>query len=204
MAGRLCQAMLRLDGDASRLAVLKAVIARLGPDAYPALIKLLTIVSESSEQAAKTSLARTLGYAAQRGDLPEGQLNAWGLSRYISTDIGGDGGAVDASSFRRSLWAGSASRGLGPIEYLTVWHSQKTQRPYLTDAVYADHLTKLIALINADDHAATRYPRAILLDLETRTEGAFTRQTHSRLETIALNWLNARAPADIAAAALAV
>lgn len=198
IAQRLSESMIQVDDEAHRLCVLKALVRRLGVDAYPALIKLLIIVSESTDTQVRARLAQTLGYAAQCGDLPKGELNAWGLSRYVANEIAAQ--PVDAGSLMRHYWAGSATRGLGPIEYLTVWHSQKTQRPYLSDNVYLDSLGKIIALINADSQAAKRYADAILLDLETRPEGAFTRQTRLRLSSLATTWLGGAAPLDIAQA----
>jgi hypothetical protein len=204
MANRLCGAMRLINDDDTRLSVLKAMVNRLGTDAYPALIKLLTIVAESSDADAKRRLAQTLGFAAQRSDLPKGELNAWGLTQYIGSGLTSESTPVNAGSFLRSYLAGSATRGLGPIEYLIVWYSQKTQRPYLGEAVFMDSLVKLIKLINVDPQAARIYANAILMDLDSRTEGAFTRLTQLRLTDTARAWLGGSVPEDIARAALQV
>jgi hypothetical protein len=192
--------MMHLDDNAYRLNVLKALVLQLGIDAYPALIKILVIVSESSEVAVKIRIAQTFGYAAQCGDLPKGEMNAWGVGRSIAEKTPVE--PVTAGNFMRNYWTGTATRGLGPVEYLTVWYSQKTQRPYLTEAVYVDALTKVISLISSDAWAATCYSHAILLDLDTRMEGAFTRQTRLRLTNLANAWQKGAAPHEIAWSAL--
>jgi hypothetical protein len=203
MAGRLCQCLRQINDNLLRLQVLNALVKKLGVDAYPALIKLLLIVSESSDQQTRARLAETLGFAARRSDLPKGALNAWGLGSYMGTAMEAGLPPVDAASLMRRYQAGSATRGLGPIEYLTVWHCQKTQRPYLSDHLYQSSLIKIIDLMDADSMAARHYAEAILQDLETQVEGAFTRQTRLRLRSLANAWLEGGKPEAVARAAMA-
>jgi hypothetical protein len=89
---------------------------------------------------------------------------------------------------------------LDPVEYLTVWFSQRTHRPYLGEFTYRDCLTKLLDLFNVSTLARIWYPRKIEADL-AGIEGAFTRQTRRRLSLIAEGWKQGQPAAVISAAA---
>jgi hypothetical protein len=91
-------------------------------------------------------------------------------------------------------------RQLDPLEYLTVWFSQRTHRPYLGELSYRECVTKLLGLFNTSAVARLWYPLKIEADL-AGIEGAFTRQTRRRLAVIAAGWKQGEPAAVIAAAA---
>jgi hypothetical protein len=90
-------------------------------------------------------------------------------------------------------------RQLDPLEYLTVWFSQRTHRPYLTETTYRDCLVRLITLFNTSGAARHWYPLKIEADL-AGIEGAFTRQTLRRLSILAQTWKADQPVAAIATA----
>ncbi|WP_020410915.1 hypothetical protein [Hahella ganghwensis] len=187
MAGRLQQAMSSIVDLDVRLAVLNQLSEQLGNHGYPGFIKLLMIISRSTDFPAKKALAETLAAAVQRADMPSGVLNAWGSSQIVNhSNISSP---ISASRLLRSYWGEAPQRGLGPIEYLTVWFGQKTQRPYLSDQAYVKALTGLISLVNCSDYARQLYAGKILSDVESMTEGAYTRQTKLRLSRLGESWL---------------
>src|SRR5262249_10847540 len=91
-------------------------------------------------------------------------------------------------------------RQLDPLAYLTVWFSQRTHRPYLSEESYRLCLQLLISLFNSSDAARRWYPLKIEADL-TGIEGAFTRQTRQRLAVLAAAWKHEQPVHAIAAAA---
>ena len=91
-------------------------------------------------------------------------------------------------------------RQLDPVEYLTVWFSQRTHRPYLGELTYRESLTRLLGLFDTSTVARLWYPLKIEADL-AGIEGAFTRQTRKRLAVIAAGWKQGQPAGLIAAAA---
>jgi hypothetical protein len=154
-----------------RLALAKRLVRQLGDDAYPVFLKILLIVAESEDAEAKQLLADLLAAAAQRMDLPSGPLSAWGSS-------GGD--AALSPLNRRRL--------LGPIEYLTVWHCQQTQRPMLEEALYADAVRKLLALFDLNPQLRAMYAGKLGSDAGSELEGTYTRDTRDILNRLAQRW----------------
>src|SRR5699024_12277366 len=137
-------------------------------DAYPVFLKILLVVAESEDASAKQALADLLATAAQRMDLPSGQLSAWGGSGHGS--------------------AASRGRLLGPIEYLTTWYCQQTPRPMLEEPLYADALGKLLGLFNLNPRLRKLYAAKLAADASNELEGTYTQDTRDTLRRIAQHW----------------
>lgn len=196
-ATRLVLGLRGAGGDELRLTVLKRLVRRFGEHGYPGFIKLLLIVAESSDTQAKRQLADTVALGLRRGELPSGQLTSWG-----ATSLWNVGQPVRAGLVSSGAMRAAPRRSLGPIEYLTVWYCQRTQRPYLTEVRYREALTRLIELLNHSPEAQQLYPLKLESDIAAGLEGAFTRQTRERLTALAAEWKKGAAPEAIAAAVL--
>lgn len=175
-----------------RLALAKRILRQLGDEAYPVFLKLLMIVAESEDDAAKQLIADLLAAAAQRMDLPSGQLSAWGGSRAGTADE-----AAPASG------AMSRRRLLGPIEYLTVWYCQQTQRPMLEEALYADAIRKLVTLFDLNPQLRELYTSKLAAEAGNELEGTYTCETRQVLSRLAERWKKPGAtPDDVVQAAI--
>ncbi|HRP72567.1 MAG TPA: hypothetical protein PK743_08055 [Luteimonas sp.] len=196
-AGRLVAALAAHDDPEYRLAVLKRLSRRLGEDHYPMFLRLLGVVAESDDDEAKRLLADTVATALRRSDLPGGALSSWGATQLPDNVTGMSAGALSAGFF-----GASPRRLLGPVEYLVVWHLQRTQRTSLGSDAFAHHLALLIDLLNHDADARTLYPQKLAADAQNELEGAYTRATRERLAAIAAAWQAGRTPQEIAQAAI--
>ena len=180
-----------------RLTVLKRLVRRLGEDRYPVFLRLLGVVAESDDTRAQRLLADTIGTALRRMDLPGGALSSWGATRLPDSAA-----PVSASDFSGQFFGGTPRRMLGPVEYLTVWHLQRTQRTALSAETFHTSLSRMIALLNQSEDARTLYPQKLAVDAQNELEGAYTRATRERLAAIATAWKAGRSPDEIAQAAL--
>ncbi len=180
-----------------RLAVLKRVVKRLGEERYPLFLKLLGVVAESDDANAQRLLADTFGTALRRMDLPGGALSSWGATRLPENPLPLAAGALSGQFF-----GATPRRLLGPVEYLTVWHLQHTQRRALGAETFANTLALLITLFNRSEEARTLYPQKLAADAQNELEGAYTRSTRERLAMIGAAWKAGRSPGQIAQAAL--
>jgi hypothetical protein len=189
-AARLAGALRAGSGADYRLGLLKRVARRLGDDAYPVFLKLLSIIAESDDREAKAAIADALVTALNRMDLPSGQLTSWGASNLHGLQ---EGAAAD-----EGLSGTTPRRQLGPIEFLTAWYAQRTQLPQLSEAQYAQVLALLIELCNHSDELRRLYPAKLVADSRNELEGAYTRATRDALATIANAWSGNASPADIA------
>lgn len=192
-AARLAGALRAGHGTEYRLGLLKRIARRLGDDAYPVFLKLLSIIAESDDREAKTAIAEALVVALNRMDLPSGQLTSWGGSN-LRGGTSGEGAAPEAEA--RSGTA--PKRQLGPIEFLTAWYAQRTQLPQLDETQYAQVLALLIELCNHSAELRRLYAAKLVADSRNELEGAYTRVTRDALATIAQAWSGEAAPADIA------
>lgn len=183
VASRLAGALHAERSAEYRLALLKRLARRLGEEAYPVFLKLLSIIAESDDDVAKTAIAEALVVAVNRMDLPSGQLTSWGGS-----NLRGDGAAT----------ATSPRRQLGPIEFLTAWYAQRTQLPQLDEHHYAQTLSLLIELCNHSEELRRLYPAKLVADSRNELEGAYTRVTREALATIAREWSGNAPPSEIA------
>jgi hypothetical protein len=194
-AARLVQ-MLESSADAElSLAVLKQLTRRFGDHGFPGFLKLLLTVAESSNELARRKLADAVALGLRRGDAPSGVLTSWGATRFWS-----DRQPLHAGMLPGNLLSAPPRRQLDPIEYLTVWFSQRTHRPYLSESAYHECLLRLVELFNSSPAARALYPLKIEADL-AGIEGAFTRQTRQRLGILVETWKQGQPVAIIAAAA---
>ncbi len=132
-------------------------------------------------------------------DLPGGALSSWG-----ATSLPGSSGPLAASAFSGQFFGATPRRLLGPVEYLTVWHLQRTQRTALGADTFRTSLARMIALLNRSDDARALYPQKLAADAQNELEGAYTRATRERLAAIAAAWKAGQAPDAVAQAALDV
>ena len=194
-AGRLVQMLESATDPELCLAVLKQLARRFGDHGFPGFLKLLLTVAESSNELARRKLAEAVALGLRRGDAPSGVLTSWGATRFWS-----DQQPLHAGMLPGNLFSAPPRRQLDPIEYLTVWFSQRTHRPYLSEAAYHECLIRLLALFNSSPLAREWYPLKIEADL-AGIEGAFTRQTRQRLAILVETWKQGQPVAVIAAAA---
>lgn len=198
-ADRLVSALAAHSDPEYRLSVLKRVVRRLGEERYPLFIRLLGVVAESDDARAQRLLADTFGTALRRMDLPGGALSSWGATRLPDAS-----GPVAVSALSGHFFGATPRRLLGPVEYLTVWHLQRTQRTALGADTFRTALARLIALLNRSEDARTLYPQKLAADAQNEMEGAYTRATRERLRALAEAWRAGRSPEDVAQAALDV
>lgn len=196
-ADRLVSALSAHDDPEYRLAVLKRLVRRLGEDHYPLFLRIVGVVAESDDARAQRILAETFGTALRRMDLPGGALSSWGATR-----LPDQAQPVAASALSGQFFGATPRRLLGPVEYLTVWHLQRTQRAPLSAATFRTALSRLIALLNRSEDARQLYPQKLAADARNELEGAYTRATRDRLAAIAAAWRDGRGPDEVAAAAL--
>ncbi|MCD9098974.1 hypothetical protein LU699_09985 [Luteimonas fraxinea] len=196
-ADRMVSALAAHADPEYRLTVLKRLVRRLGEDRYPVFLRLLGVVAESDDTRAQRLLADTIGTALRRMDLPGGALSSWGATRLPDSAA-----PVSASDFSGQFFGGTPRRMLGPVEYLTVWHLQRTQRTTLSAETFHTSLSRMIALLNQSEDARTLYPQKLAVDAQNELEGAYTRATRERLAAIATAWKAGRSPDEIAQAAL--
>jgi len=197
-ASRLVSALAAHADPEYRLAVLKRLARRLGEDQYPLFLRILGVVAESDDTRAHRVLAETFGTALRRMDLPGGALSSWGATRLPES-----GQPVAASAFSGQFFGATPQRLLGPVEYLTVWHLQRTQRMVLGADAFRTALARLVSLLNHSEEARTLYPQKLAADAQSEMEGAYTRTTRDRLAAIAAAWAAGRPPEEVAEAALA-
>lgn len=197
-AGRLV-AVLGAHADPEyRLTVLKRLARRMGEEGYPLFLRVLGVIAESDDDEAKRLLAGTFGTALRRMDMPGGALSSWGAARLPE-----HAGPMSASAFSNQFqFFGHTPRLLGPIEYLTVWYLQRTQRVALGADAFRTALARLIALLNYSDDARALYPQKLAADAQNELEGAYTRATRHRLAAIAAAWQAGKSPDEVAQAAL--
>lgn len=178
---RLIGALQQEPSGDMRLALAKRLVRQLGDEAYPVFLKILLIVAESEDAAAKQLVTDLLAAAAQRMDLPSGQLSAWGGSIRVDGEENPPGAQTPLT--RRRL--------LGPIEYLTVWYCQQTQRPMLDESLYADALRKLVGLFGMNAQLRELYAGKLVADAGNELEGTFTRDSRDILSRLAQSWQQA-------------
>lgn len=193
-AARVVQFLMQTQDEELCLAGLKQLCRRFGDQGYSSFLKLLLIIAESHHAQGQRRLADIFALGLRRGDAPSGVLTSWGATRFWSAQE-----PLQAGMLPGNLGGVAPRRQLDPLAYLTVWHSQRTHRPYLTETTYRTCLARLIELFNSSPVAREWYPLKIEADL-AGIEGAFTRVTHQRLSTLAKAWKEGQPAAAIAAA----
>lgn len=183
--------------DEYRLTVLRRLVRSLGEERYPLFLRLLTVAAESDDDAARQLLADTFGAALRRMDMPGGALSSWGATR-----LPDPAAALGVGAFSGQFFGATPRRLLGPLEYLTVWHLQRTQRMVLGADSYRRTLALLVALFDRSEVARTLYPQKLAADAGNELEGAYTRVTRDSLAAIASAWQAGQSPDAVARAAL--
>lgn len=196
-ADRLISALAAHEDPEYRLTVLKRLVRRLGEERYPLFLRLIGVVAESDDQRAQTLLAETFGTALRRMDLPGGALSSWG-----ATQLPPSASALEFNGLSGQFFGATPRRQLGPVEYLTVWHLQRTQRTALSEDSFRRSLERLITLFNRSEDARLLYPQKLAADAQNELEGAYTRFTRERLAAIAARWAAGDSPAQVAQAAV--
>lgn len=196
-AARLVASLSAHDDAEYRLAVLKRLARRLGEDQYPLFLRVLTVIAESEDERAQRLVADTFGTALRRMDLPGGALSSWGATRLPES-----AGPLAASALSGHFFGATPRRLLGPVEYLVVWHLQRTQRVTLGGDTFQQALAKLIALFDRSDEARVLYPQKLAADAQNELEGAYTRTTREHLAALAAAWQAGLPPEAVARAAL--
>ncbi len=200
-AARLTQSLGSTYDESLRLALLKRLAKRFGELGYPGFLKLLLVIAESDDVQAQQQLADALALGLSRVDVPSGELTSWGGSSAWPALQSPELQSLDAHTLSHLADARAPRRQLGPIEYLTVWYCQRTQRPYLSEDAYREALAKLVALIDRNPQARELYPLRIESDIVNGREGSYTRQTRDRLLALAAAWRAGHDAEQIAQAA---
>src|SRR3546814_14570021 len=86
-------------------------------------------------------------------DVCSSDLSSWGAARLPDS-----AGPLDASAFSGRFFCAAPQRLLGHVEYLTVWHLQRTQRTTLGADTFPTALSWMIALLNSHADTPTLYP----------------------------------------------
>ncbi|WP_133000177.1 hypothetical protein [Luteimonas arsenica] len=196
-ADRLVSALAAHTDPEYRLAVLKRLARRLGEDQYPLFLRIVGVIAESDDEHAQRLLAETFGTALRRMDLPGGALSSWG-----ATGLPDHGAPVAASALSGHFFGATPRRMLGPVEYLVVWHLQRTQRTALSPDGFRTSLARMIAMLNRSEDARSLYPQKLAADAQNELEGAYTRATRDRLAAIAAAWAAGESPERVAEAAV--
>ena len=196
-ADRLVSALAAHADPEYRLAVLKRLVRRLGEERYPLYLRIVGVVAESDDARAQRLLAETFGVALRRMDLPGGALSSWG-----ATGLPDHGAPVAASALSGHFFGATPRRMLGPVEYLVVWHLQRTQRTALSAEGFRTSLARMITMLNRSEEARTLYPQKLAADAQNELEGAYTRATRDRLAAIASAWAAGQSPEQVAGAAI--
>ena len=196
-ADRLVSALAAHADPEYRLAVLKRLVRRLGEERYPLFLRIVGVVAESDDERAQRLLAETFGVALRRMDLPGGALSSWG-----ATGLPDPGAPMAASALSGHFFGATPRRMLGPVEYLVVWHLQRTQRTALSADGFRASLARMVAMLNRSDEARMLYPQKLAADAQHELEGAYTRATRDRLAAIAAAWAAGEPPERVAEAAI--
>ncbi len=184
LARRLIYVLGLRDEDDYRLAVLKRVARRLQED-YPEFLRLLLLVACSHDVRARKRLANALDIGLRRNDLPSGRLSSWGAATPEAPGASGD--TLSAGDLTNRFFK-APQRALGPLEYLAVWHHQRTQRTPLGREAYCFALSHLIELINADEKARERYVARLHAESERKIEGTYSGTTRQAMRRMAETW----------------
>jgi len=170
-AQSLVEGCIDLPNDEDRVALLCAVCTGLGDDLYPAFLRVLSIIGEHGDHAARAAVAYTLVHALRTGRLPSGRRGAWGA----------DPSAQEALTY-------GPGRSLGPLEYVCAWHAQAEPERAMTAEQFRIAACALMDLIATDREARLLYCEKLLADIDDPISGALTRQTRHALRELATAW----------------
>jgi hypothetical protein len=170
-----------LPSDEDRVALLGAVCHGLGDELYPAFIRVLWMVGQHGDHAAKAAVARALVHALRTGRLPSGRRSAWGASTPAAEHAYG------------------RTRSLGPIEFVCAWHAQTDPVSALTAAQFHCAARALMDLVSCSQEARTLYCEKLLADVDDPIGGALARYTREALRALATAWSEGASSSDASA-----
>jgi hypothetical protein len=170
-AQALVEGCIDLPHEEDRIALLSAVCHGLGDELYPAFLRVLSLIGQHGDHAARTAVSDVLVHALRTGRLPSGRRTAWG---------------ADASSSPSMSYG--HTRSLGPLEYVCAWHAQAETGRALTAQQFQSAARSLMDLIASSDDARRLYCEKLLADVDDPIVGALTRQTRQALRELAMAW----------------
>jgi hypothetical protein len=151
-----------------RIDLLEQLCRALGDYLYPAFIQILCVVDSSGNMQQKSLLVETLVAALQRGRMPTGRLNAWGIA-YPGADA-------------------SAVRNIGPIEYLFMWYAQPSGREYLPQFEFKNAATRLMSLFESSPIAKKAYCEKMISDIHDPLGGALSNKLQLSISKMLESW----------------
>ena len=154
-----------------RVALLIEVCHGLGDELYPAFLRVLWLVGQHGDHAARAAVADALVHALRTGRLPSGRRSAWGAS----------GATPAASGF-------GSTRSLGPIEFLCAWHTNVEAAQALPAAAFEAAVRALLELIGTSAAARQLYGEKLLAEATAPIGGALARPTRHALGALATAW----------------
>lgn len=185
-AQALVDGCIDLPNDEDRVAMLAAVCEGLGDELYPAFLRVLAVVGQHGDHAARVAVAQALVHALRTGRLPSGRRTAWGANPATQPAAGY-----------------GITRSLGPLEYLCAWHAQAEPEHALAAAPFHDAARALMDLIASSEQARALYCEKLLADAGDPIAGALTRQTRHALRELVLAWSAGATSLDASARFLA-
>jgi len=185
-AQSLVDGCIDLRQDEDRVALLAAVCDGLGNQLYPAFLRILAIVGQHGDHAARAAVAGALVHAIRTGRLPTGRRTAWGASPATSGVLGYGN-----------------TRALGPLEYLCAWHAQAEPAVAIGTQSFRAGAQAVMDLVSAHPDARLLYCEKLLADVGDPLGGALTRQTREALRALATTWAAGASPFDASASFLA-
>jgi hypothetical protein len=184
-AQALVDGCIDLPHDEDRVALLVAVCEGLGEDLYPAFLRVLSLIGQHGDYAARTAVAQALVHALRTGRLPSGRRAAWGASAAA-------GAATAGAPF-------GSRRSLGPLEYLCAWYAQAEPSDALSADQFSVAAASVMDLVAASDDARLLYCEKLLADVSDPLCGAYTRQTRDALRALAIAWSEGATAAEAGA-----
>jgi hypothetical protein len=163
-AQALIAACSSLDADDERVRWLEHMCAALGDALYPAFLRVLCLVGEHGEDAARRNVASTLLRALQSGRLPAGRHAAWGA---------------------RGM---SATRSHGPLEYLCAWYLHPHGGTALSAPAFDRAARALLGLLASDAQAHRLYRARLSAAADDPLEGAWSRTDREALRALIHAW----------------
>jgi hypothetical protein len=185
-AQALVDGCIDLPDDEQRIALLSTVCNGLGDELYPAFLRVLWIIGQQGDHAARAAVAQALVHALRTGRLPSGRRGAWGASPAAPS------ATPHAAGF-------GSTRSLGPLEYLCAWHAQADPARALPAAQFDSAARSLMELIATSAEARLLYCEKLLGDVDDPMGGALTRGTREALRALATAWAEGVSPADACA-----
>lgn len=170
-AQALVDGCIDLPNDEDRVGLLVAVCDGLGDQLYPAFLRVLALVGQYGDHAARAAVARALVHALRTGRLPSGRRSAWGASPTLPAPDG----------YGRT-------RSLGPIEYLCAWHLHPDAAPALPAEQFYAAVCAVMELVAASAEARLLYCEKLLADVNDPLGGALSRQAREALRALATAW----------------